>query len=103
MTKNIIFLFITFYILVLLQTSFLIHFSIQGIVPNLILAAVILINLIEKTEQKSGIASAIIGGFFLDIFSSRPFGLDVLILLTTAIFIKIILRKYVRIPVFKGV
>ena len=96
--KKILILILFFYILVLWQTSFLIHFNILGITPNLALILVVLINLFEKPEDFSGIFSAFAGGFFLDIFSSSPIGFYTLILLALAIFIKMILRKYVWVP-----
>lgn len=101
--KKILILVIFFYILVLIQTSFLIHFNIRGITPNLILISVILINLFAKPQNYSGLFSAIFGGFFLDIFSERPIGFSILILMLIAILIKVILKKYVRIPVIKNV
>jgi len=89
---------ILFYFLALLQTSFLAHFSICGIVPNLILITVILWNFFEKPKDYSGLYGAAIGGFFLDIFSNRFVGFYILISLALAIIIKLVIRKYVRIP-----
>jgi len=83
--------------LALLQTTVLASFELFGII-NLILIAVVLINLFERSKNYSGVYAAFIGGFFLDIFSSGMIGFDVLILLGTAILIKIILRKYVWVP-----
>lgn len=88
--KSILILIFVCYFLVLLQTTFL--------VPNLILILVILWNFIEKSKNYFGIYSALISGFFLDIFSSRPIGFYILILLVSAIFIKFFIKKYVRIP-----
>ncbi len=89
---------IVFYFLVLIQTSFLVHFNILGIVPNLVLISVVLWNLFEKSKNYFGLYAAFIGGFFLDIFSSRFIGFYVLILFALAIFIKLIFKRYVRIP-----
>jgi len=94
--KKTLILIIFFYVLALLQTSFLVHFHILGIVPNFIFIAVILINLFEKPQKNSGILSAFIGGFFLDIFSSRFIGFNILILVGLSFFIKFILKKYVQ-------
>lgn len=100
-----IFIFILFfYILVLLQTSFLIHFNIflSGFLGgSLILIAIFFINLFEKTEEKSGLFLAFFGGFLLDIFSENLFGFYILILMVIAIFIKFILKRYVRAPSIK--
>lgn len=98
MYKKILISIIIFYFLALLQTSFLVHFSICGIVPNLILIVVILWNFFEKPKNYCGLYSAVIGGFFLDIFSNRFIGFYILILLALAIIIKLVLRKHVRIP-----
>ena len=92
-----------FYILVLLQTSFLVYFNIIGFIPNLILIAIVLINLFEEKEKNAGIYSAFIGGFFLDIFSEKPFGFYILISIAIAIFIKYVIKRYVRIPTVKRV
>jgi len=100
--KKIFLIFFSFYILFLLQTSFLIHFNIRGRTPNLILISVICINLFEKPREDSGLFSAVIGGFFLDIFSQAAaaplnfIGFHVLIYLLIAIFIKFLLKKHVR-------
>ncbi len=99
--KKILILIIIFYILALLQTSFLIHFSFFNITPNFILIAVLLLNLLEEPRKNNGIFGAVISGFFWDIFSNRPIGFHILILAGLAILIKIILRRYVQFPVVK--
>lgn len=99
--KKILILVLFFYFLALFQASFLVHFKIWGMAPNLILILVIFINLFERPKNITGISSAVIGGFFLDIFSSKPIGFEVLILLGLAVFIKIILKRYVQIPDIK--
>ena len=99
--KKILFLTLILYILVLLQSSFLVHFSLFGIVPNLVMILVVLLNLLEKDREffSLGLLAAFIGGFFLDIFSIRIIGFYILILVILALFIKIIIRKHVRIPI----
>ncbi len=67
---------------------------------NLVLILVVLINLFEVEEGKLGLFGAFLGGFFLDIFSEIFLGFWILILLATAFFIKLVLRKYVRFPTF---
>lgn len=93
--RNILILIIIFYILVLLQTSFLVPFRIFNSFPNLLLIVVVLINLFERQQGDLGIFSAFIGGFFLDIFSSGFFGFYIIILTIMAIFIKFILKTYI--------
>ncbi|MFH1401939.1 MAG: rod shape-determining protein MreD [Parcubacteria group bacterium] len=95
--KKIPLIILAFYILVLLQTSFLVHFNIFGIVPNFIILAVILINFFEKPEEKLGIIAGFFGGIFLDIFSQNFLGFYTMILLAVSFFIKYILRSYIRI------
>jgi len=92
---------ILYYIFILLQASFLVHFSIFGLTLNLILISVIIWNIIEKPGTSFGLLNAVIGGFYLDLFSTRMFGLHIITLLVLAVFIKFVLKKYVRIPIIK--
>jgi len=111
--KKILILVIVFYILVLFQISFLVHFNIfdgsfLGWSPNLILIAVILLNIFENPQKNSGYFTAFIGGFFLDIFSCHFLGINFIgfwisILLAISFSIKFILRKYVRTSVFSRI
>ncbi|MCK4453822.1 rod shape-determining protein MreD [Candidatus Parcubacteria bacterium] len=103
MLKKILFLIIVFYILTLFQTSFMPFFDINGLTINLVLVLVILINLFEVPEKKIGLWSAFMAGFFLDVWSSMPFGIEILIFVLVAVFIKFILKKYVQIPTFEKV
>lgn len=95
MVRKVILLSIFFYILALFQTSFLIHFR----ALNFILILVIFLNLFEKPEANFGLISALIGGFFLDIFSGKSFGFHILILLILSLVIKMVLRRYIQLPV----
>ncbi|MFH1894782.1 MAG: rod shape-determining protein MreD [Patescibacteria group bacterium] len=90
-------LILSFYILVLLQTSFLVHFNIFGIIPNFIIIAVVLINFFENPEKKLGIIAGFFGGIFLDIFSGNFLGFYTLILLAASLFLKYAFRRYIRI------
>lgn len=85
------------YLLVLFQTSFLSHFNIHGYEPNLILTAVILLSILERQKNFYSFWLASWGGFFLDIFSNDFIGFHIIILFLTSFFIKIILKKYVRV------
>lgn len=87
--------------LVLFQTSFLVHLNVAGIIPNLILIIVFLLNLLEKAQKNDGIFGAAISGFFWDIFSEKFIGFHILILISLAILIKLILKRYVRIQIIK--
>lgn len=89
---------VVYFIFVIFQTSFLVHFGKFGECLNLILISVIVWNLIESRKNLFGLLNAVIGGFFLDAFSNQIFGFYILILLITAISIKFVLKKYVKIP-----
>lgn len=98
--KKIIFLIFFFYLLAMLQSSFLVSFSKKGAVLNFVLIGVILVNLLFCQHRYLGIAGAFFAGFFLDVFStdSYPFfGFFTLISIIIALFVKLIL-KYVRFP-----
>jgi len=88
MIQKILILLPSFYFFALIQTAFL--FSLP-----LILILIILINLFENPRDFSGIFAGMIGGFFLDIFSSGIIGLQVVILVFLSLFIKLILKRYV--------
>lgn len=90
------------YFLVLVQTSFLVHFTVFDMVPNFVLAIVILWNIFEDKSASSGLYIAIIAGFLLDIFSNRIIGFNIIIMLTIAIFLKVVFKNYVQIPFFKN-
>lgn len=93
-------LFIVFlYFLSLLQSSFFPHFF----NPNLILIAVIIINIYESPKEVFGVVAAFFGGFFLDVFSSGFFGYNVMALVLMSLVIKLVIKKNVRIPFTKEV
>jgi hypothetical protein len=72
---------------------------------NLVLFAIILIGLFVR-ERQLALASALIGGFYLDVFSfslTRFFGFYTLISVILVVFIRLILRKYVKFPVAKTI
>ncbi|MFH1780560.1 MAG: rod shape-determining protein MreD [bacterium] len=98
MIKRILILLAGFYLLALLQTSFLIHFRVWGMIPNFILISILLINVLEKPQNNIGILAGFIGGFLLDVFSSHLIGFYALSFLAVSFFIKIIFRKYVWSP-----
>ena len=103
MVKTAIFLFIFLFFLVLAQASFLSHFSFKGISPNLFILTIILICLFSK-KRDLAFASALIGGFYLDIYSFGKtgfFGFYTLTMLGLAFFLRLVIRKYVQFPLFK--
>jgi len=102
MIKKILVFIIIFYFLALVQTSFLVHFKVWNMVPNLILFLVVVWNVFERADNKFGLYQAIIGGFFLDIFSDKFIGFNILILVISVILIKLFFKRYVRIPFFES-
>jgi rod shape-determining protein MreD len=86
--KKILISIILFYILALVQTSFLIHFDIYGANLNLILIAIVLISFFEKAERRRGLVVAAIGGFYLDLFSNLQIGVSILALVVLVFLIK---------------
>lgn len=97
MFKKIFVYTLFFYFLALLQTTSLVGFNVLGMI-NLISIFVVFINLFEKPRDCAGIYAGFIGGFFSDIFSANLIGQNALIFLFLALFIKIVLRKYVWSP-----
>ena len=92
MIKRILLLIALFYILILLQSSFLVHFNISGTAPNLVLILVCLLSFFEKPKEYWGIFGAITGGFFLDIFLNSFIGISIIVLVFISLFIKESLR-----------
>lgn len=103
MFKKILISIIILYFLVLLQASFFVHFAIWGVFPDLVLILIIIWNVFEKPKNYLGLYIAFIGGFFLDIFSSSFIGYNILILMVLIILIKLIFRRYVRVPFFEKI
>lgn len=98
MIKKIIIWTAAAYILVILQTSLTANLLIFGYSLNLAFIFIVFLNLFEKQKALSGIIAAFLAGLLLDIYSSWPIGFYFLILGFSAIFIKLIIRRYVRIP-----
>ncbi|MDD2731732.1 MAG: hypothetical protein PHI53_00890 [Candidatus Pacebacteria bacterium] len=88
-----------FYLLALLETTFLVFFNIFGVTLNLILIIVMLWNIFESSKSFFGLYLAFIGGFFLDVFSSSSFfSYNILLFLIISFVIKMVIKDYVRIP-----
>ncbi|MDD5606534.1 MAG: hypothetical protein PHN37_01565 [Candidatus Pacebacteria bacterium] len=81
-----------FYFLTIFQVSFLADRF------NLVFLIVIIWSFIEKRENNLAFFNALIGGFFLDIFSDKFIGFNVLILIVLTLLIKNFIIKHVRIP-----
>jgi rod shape-determining protein MreD len=87
-------------LILLLQTSFLVHFGLFGYVPNLIVVFLIFWNIFDRDKNliSSGLIASIFGGLLLDLFSSRIIGFNVAIMIAMSFFIKVIFKNYVRVP-----
>lgn len=86
-----------FYFFAILQNSFLPHFNIFGIVPNIIFIFFFLLVFFSARGRPTfgweEIFYAIVAGFFLDIFSSSYFGASIIILFLTAVLTKKIINS----------
>jgi rod shape-determining protein MreD len=103
MIKKVIITLSLIYLLIMLQTSFLPHFSFWGITPNYVLILVVFITLFERSG-KLGIWAALAGGLLNDIFySSMFFGFYSAIFFSIWLFIHLFLRKYVQVPNIKKI
>jgi len=65
-----------FYFLTIFQQSFLVKFSILGVIPNLVLILVFSLNFLAKTNQEKNLRMTLffIGGLLLDIHSGLLLG-----------------------------
>lgn len=77
-----------FWLLALVEHSFLPHFTIFQASPNLVFISVFFLNFCEKEKSKFGLFAAFLGGLFLDIYSSFYFGFFTFLLLLIALLIK---------------
>ncbi len=103
MLKNlwkIFFLFFSLYFLVLFQVSFLSHFAIRGVYPNLILIVILLFSIFKTFDRDFHKILGFVSGLFLDIFSPLPFGIFSLSLGLTGIFSKAISQNFKKINFF---
>ena len=90
--KFFIFAFL-FFVLALIQNSFLPYFSVIGVVPNLVFALFFILVFFEPANRYSeGLLYTIIAGFLLDLLSFSYFGINIGALLLTYIAIKVILH-----------
>lgn len=92
-----LFLVLLIYFLVLFQQSFLPHFAVWSITPNLVLISIFLLNLLGN---RSGIILAFFAGLILDIHSGLPLGISALIFLILAILIRKSSRLFQKSNIF---
>ncbi len=101
---------VLFFLLALLQISFLPYFAITGVVPNLVFVLFFILiffnpNIHKNSTQQSGINEyyeaffyIIIAGGMLDIFSALNFGTSILFLCVIYFLIRIITSYFLKIP-----
>jgi rod shape-determining protein MreD len=82
MKTGFLFFFIALILAILLQTTVFSHFEIYGVVPDLVLAVVILAGL--SFDWRPTLFLALSGGLLLDFFSAGPFGIFALTFLIIA-------------------
>lgn len=75
-------------------------FEFKGWALNLILITVVVVNLFEEPNKRFGLYSALVGGFFLDVWSSHFFGIETLFLFVEALFIKFFIKTNFYVPSF---
>lgn len=92
--KKIISLSFFFYLLALIQGSFLIHFSFQGFFPNIILISTLLLSFLENSQNNISKIRGFLAGFFLDLSSSLPLGTATFNLGILNLIIKKILQNF---------
>lgn len=99
--KTALFLTPLFFILTILQTSFLVHFSLGGFILPLVLLASFGIAFLESPTSSAAVFGAVIGGVFLDAVSSHFFGFWTFMLVLLSLAITHIVLPYVRLPLLK--
>lgn len=100
--KTALFLIPLFFILTVLQTSFLVHFSVVGFIFPVVFLASFAIAFLQPPPSFVGVQGSVIGGVFLDAVSSHFFGFWTLILVLLSLAITHIMRTYVRFPPLKN-
>ncbi len=84
------------YFLIVFQTSFLAALEINFFLPNLAIIFILVAGLFEKQEETPSLMAAFIVGLFLS-WKSKPMAMPLwLILPTMVLFIKLVVKKYVR-------
>lgn len=87
-----------FFIGFVFLTSFASNFNSTIFFTLSLLALLLFWILIENPDSLDGIILAFFAGLFWDIFSSVFIGFHIIILVSLAVFVKFILKNYVRSP-----
>ena len=97
--KKLLFFSVFLYILAVLQTGLFAHFAIKWFTINFIMIFCAIFNILEDPRKNGGFWLAIIGGFFLDIFSTNFLGFHIIFLMLLALLTKIFLRRYFNLSI----
>lgn len=82
-----------FYVFAVLQNSFLAHFNVFGVTPNLVLIFYFLLLFFDSADKfLFGIFGAFVAGFLLDAFSHIFLGISIIIFLILMLIFKKILQ-----------
>ncbi|MDD4358811.1 MAG: hypothetical protein PHY30_03285 [Candidatus Pacebacteria bacterium] len=93
-TLKIVLIALFWFLLMLIQTSFISIFTDF----NFIVLLIVIINLIENPESNFGLLSAFLAGIFLDFNTTYYFGIFTLGLVLFSLTAKIVLLKFLKIP-----
>jgi len=92
-------IFILLYFLILIEGAFLVHFKFLAALSNIfIFIFCFLYNLFEKKEKLLGVYVFGIAGLLMDVFSSHFLGLNAIILILLSLFVKLVLKEYIKVP-----
>ena len=98
--KQSFFLILIFALLGFLQTSFLAHFPLQGLVIPVVIIGVFMVSVFDKAPF-AGLLGAFAGGLVLDVFSQHVFGYWTLLVVLVFCIASFFIHTYVRFPFLK--
>lgn len=99
--KKIIGFSLLFYVLFLVQMSFLPTLFPRGFIPSVVIGMLVFLLFFGNLEFRGKVWYILFAGFLLDIGSSSPFGFWGILLGGGFLLITIITKNYVRFPFLK--
>ncbi len=96
-------LIVVYFIVFLVQFSFVPAAFPFLVLPNLLFVLTILYLMVEDPDKKRGLFLAFFGGFLNDVVSTDVFGLYIFIFLISAYVLKFIFKYYVQLPFLQKV
>ncbi len=106
MTRKVLTFIILFYVVILLTTSFLVHFKLGNLFSGLFLVFFTLASFLYFWKQKKyrkkwqrtcyEFSAVFVIGFFWDIFSDSFLGFHVLILFVLVVFTRFVFKNYIQ-------